>query len=135
MSDTGKILSNQGFKSLSEFLLKSALIPDPNHGNRPSAAKFVEKLVETFPAFADKADYAGKEIFILKKAQLLAGDLYRNFKNRDPRFDFYDIDQLTVFSDNVLPAMLRKVTSPIIIFLTIISARYTRFKPITSRAS
>ena len=48
-------------------------------------------------------------MFIIKKAQLLAGDLYRNFKSRDKKFDFVDISQLTIFTDNVVPAVLRKV--------------------------
>jgi hypothetical protein len=71
---------------------------------------FTEKLVETFPAFADKATYKGREVFILKKAQLLAGDLYRNFRSRDKKFEFVDISQLTIFTDNVVPAVLRTVT-------------------------
>jgi Potential Queuosine, Q, salvage protein family len=37
-------------------------------------------LVEAFPAFADKAEFHGSEVFILKKAQLLAADLHRRFK-------------------------------------------------------
>jgi hypothetical protein len=36
--------------------------------------------VDTFPAFADKTEFQGKEIFVLKKAQLLAADLNRRFK-------------------------------------------------------
>jgi len=69
----------------------------------------VERLINTFPAFKDQAIYKGKEIFILKKAQLLAADLYRRFKDSHPdKFNFSDVDNLTVFSDNVLPAVLRK---------------------------
>ena len=49
-------------------------------GSPPTAAHLVGTLVETFPAFADKTEYQGKQIFILKKAQLLAADLYRRFK-------------------------------------------------------
>jgi hypothetical protein len=36
--------------------------------------------METFPAFADKHPYKGQEVLILKKAQLLAADLYRRFE-------------------------------------------------------
>jgi hypothetical protein len=52
---------------------------------------------------------AGQEVWLIKKAQLTVGDLYRSFHEKDPRFNFHDIKQLTVFSDNVLPCVLRAV--------------------------
>eukprot|EP00455_Lapot_gusevi_P010323 TRINITY_DN1465_c0_g2_i1.p1 TRINITY_DN1465_c0_g2~~TRINITY_DN1465_c0_g2_i1.p1 ORF type:complete len:122 (+),score=14.43 TRINITY_DN1465_c0_g2_i1:424-789(+) len=36
----------------------------------------------------------------------MVADLYRRFKNEDSYFNFPDIDQLTVFADNVLPCVL-----------------------------
>jgi hypothetical protein len=71
----------------------------------------VESLSQTFPAFDDKADYEGVEVLLMKKAQLLAADLYRRFHESDARFNFKDVENLTVFTDNVVPAVLRKVIS------------------------
>eukprot|EP01133_Synstelium_polycarpum_P019351 gene19351-23169_t len=77
----------------------------------PSAAALVSQLVNLFPAFADRTVYTGgQQLAIYKKAQLLAADLYRRFKDVIPeRFNFTDINDLTVFTDNVLPAVLRKL--------------------------
>lgn len=51
-----------------------------------------------------------REVYVLKKAQLMLSDLYLRFRN-DPSqshlFAFGDASRLTVFSDNVLPAVLR----------------------------
>ena len=65
--------------------------------------------METFPAFKDVANFKGKDIYIIKKAQLLTADLYRQIRHHFPeRFHFKDISELTVMSDNVIPAVLRK---------------------------
>jgi hypothetical protein len=45
-----------------------------------TAERVVQSLVSVFPAFADVVTYQGQQIFLLKKAQLLAADLYRRFK-------------------------------------------------------
>jgi len=105
LNETGNILLSLGQSSLSSFIME---VTKPQPDAPPKAAHLVATLVETFPAFNDKSIFQGKEIFVLKKAQLLAGDLYRRFKETLPnRFDFIDVDRLTVFSDNVLPAVLR----------------------------
>ena len=70
----------------------------------------MKELKENFPVFADIHKYKGREINILKKAQLITADLHRQFGELYPdRFNFEDIDDLTVMSDNVLPAVLRKL--------------------------
>jgi len=66
-------------------------------------------MANTFPAFNDVSTYEGNQIFILKKVQLLAADLYRTLKGKTDKFEFVDIDQLTIMADNVVPAMLRKL--------------------------
>ena len=59
-------------------------------------------------AFHDVAMYHGHEVVLMKKVQLLAGDLYKRFCNELPAiFEFCDITNVTVFVDNVLPAVLR----------------------------
>jgi hypothetical protein len=49
-------------------------------------------------------------VYLLKKAQLICGDLYSRFHDDaalKTTFGFGDIGALTVFADNVLPAVLR----------------------------
>lgn len=95
LNETGSILLSKGYPSLSAFIMD---VTKPHPGvlyfmdhvyiffpnNRvdapPKAAHLVAALVETFPAFNDKSTFQGKEIFVHKKAQLLAADLYRKFK-------------------------------------------------------
>jgi len=104
-NETGTILLSKGFSSLGAFIM-DATAPKPD--TPTTAAHFVETLVNTFPAFSDKTEFQGKDIFVLKKVQLLAADLHRRFKDSLPQFNFSDVDSLTVFSDNVLPAVLRQ---------------------------
>lgn len=47
---------------------------------RPKSVPLIARLVEVFPPFKDTAVYKGQTVFIIKKAQLLAADLYRRFK-------------------------------------------------------
>lgn len=102
MNDCGTILRNRNCDNFADFIFKFALKPE----NKPTAAHFVETLSSVFPAFADHTTYKGKEVYILKKAQLLAHDLSIKC-SRDERFQFPDLSQLSIFSDNVVPAVLR----------------------------
>jgi hypothetical protein len=78
LNETGRTLEKEGCsKGLGEWVVRVVKgIPEGPH----VAAQFVEKLVNTLPGFADKATYKDKEVFILKKAQLLAADLYRHMR-------------------------------------------------------
>jgi len=107
LNETGRILEREGcLRGLGEWVLGTThAIPAGPH----VASNLIEQLMNTFPGFADKAIYEGKQVLILKKAQLLVADLYRHLKNKEPRFNFEDIQHVTVFADNVLPAVLRKV--------------------------
>lgn len=105
LNDTGRILRARMCNDLGEFILEHVFTTK----EKPTAARLVEKLAATFPAMNDKATYKDKDVYIMKKAQILAGDLYRRFAAEDDRFNFPDISELTVFSDNVLPAVLRMV--------------------------
>ena len=88
-------------------------------GWEPSARAVVRALVETVPAFRD-AQYLGDrsaafgapgarcKVWLAKKAQLVAAHLHGALAARHPAlFGFADLEQLTVFADNVLPAVLR----------------------------
>lgn len=61
---------------------------------RGSASRLVRQLVEGMPAYADP--------FLLKRAQITANDLaLAGVAN------FYDIDRLTIFADDLVPHVLR----------------------------
>lgn len=69
-----------------------------------SASGLVE-ILRTMPSFDDVATWNGIDVPILKRAQLAAADLHRNFDGTGPgRFD--DLDRLTAFADNLVPHVL-----------------------------
>jgi len=104
LNESGAILLKLGYPSFASLVLDLVSNTEKSH----RASKLVEKLTQNFPAFNDTAIYKGKTLKIHKKAQLLALELYRIFRLRNDAFDFGDINELTVMSDNVLPAVLRK---------------------------
>ena len=74
-----------------------------------SAGHKAEKLIATLrvmPFFDDVAIWQGRSIPVMKRAQLTAADLGLAFGNEGwGRFD--DLDQLTIFADNLVPHVLR----------------------------
>ena len=65
------------------------------------------KMVEAIPGFRDVGVVDGEPVYMFKKIQLLAMDLHKRFSESRPElFYFHDIDELTIFSDNVIPTML-----------------------------
>jgi hypothetical protein len=107
MNEAGLALAQLGYPDFAHFIRDSI---QPAADERPKAVPLIDRLVKVFPPFNDTAVYKGQHVFIIKKAQLLAADLHRRFKIVEPKyFDFSDIDEVTVFSDNVLPAVLRKL--------------------------
>jgi hypothetical protein len=70
-----------------------------------SAARLIE-LVSAMPLFRDVADYHGRDVPLYKRAQLLAADLALAFAGVGPG-EFRDLDQLTIFADNLVPHVLR----------------------------
>lgn len=70
-----------------------------------SAEHLVQLLVE-MTCFKDVAPYEGRQVPFFKRAQLAAADLSLAFAGKGPgRFD--DLDQLTIFADNLVPHVLR----------------------------
>jgi len=100
LTESGQILIRNGYDSFAAFILANI------NPEAPKAEPIIERLITLFPAFNDVAQYNNRTVSIFKKAQLVVCDLYR-FKGKDKRFNFMDI-QNTVFTDNVLPAVLRK---------------------------
>jgi len=108
LNETGTILLNLGFPSLAHFIINVLNTSGKDEKTKkPLASKLIEALVLTFPAFNDVHEKDGQKIYVVKKAQLLAADLHKYLGSRDPTFQFSDdISTLTVFADNVLPAVL-----------------------------
>ena len=117
MNDTGKILRNRGFSTLGAFILDCL-----SNQKEPLASDLIENLSQVFPAFNDKSTYHGRFVYIYKKVIRSRSSLLnfirfnyyvaictRDLAEEDPRFRFKDVKELTVFTDNVLPAVLRKV--------------------------
>jgi len=86
--------------------------------------KYVEKaqdeidlvafLVNTFPIpFRDTCIYKGREIWLLKKAQLAIADIYRHCYGKDPLISSDKInlkkyiEHMSIFADNVVIAVMR----------------------------
>lgn len=65
-------------------------------------AKGLVEVVSKWENFADFAEYQGKRIPFLKRAQILAADLHLAFD--ETLFD--DMDQVTIFADNQVPHVL-----------------------------
>ena len=70
-----------------------------------SAEKLVEALAE-MPLYRDVVSYAELEVPFYKRAQITAADLHRAF-GEGPLGRFSDLDQLTLFADNLVPHVLR----------------------------
>jgi hypothetical protein len=70
------------------------------------SAEQLVHLLKRMPFFNDSAIYHGKNVKFFKRAQITAADLYLSFNGQGPgRFD--DIDNLTIFADNLVPHVLR----------------------------
>jgi hypothetical protein len=71
-----------------------------------SAARLAEILIE-MPLYRDVSRYADFEVPFYKRAQLTSADLHAAFDGmRYGAFD--DLDQLTIFADNLVPHVLRR---------------------------
>ena len=70
-----------------------------------SAGRLVQ-LLKNMPYFNDVAAYDGCEILFYKRAQIIAADLSLAFQGRGWGH-FKDLDQMTIFADNLVPHVLR----------------------------
>jgi hypothetical protein len=59
------------------------------------------------PLYRDVSQYAGFEVPFYKRAQLTSADLAAVFKG-EGYGAFTDLDQLTIFADNLVPHVLRR---------------------------
>lgn len=70
-----------------------------------SAARLVETLA-TMPLYRDIARYRSAEVPFFKRAQITVADLRLAFAESGPGH-FEDVDDLTLFADNLVPHVLR----------------------------
>jgi hypothetical protein len=71
-----------------------------------SSAERLARLLTTMPYFNDVGIYKGFDVPFLKRAQITAYDLSLAF-NGQGCGHFHDLDQLTIFADNLVPHVLR----------------------------
>jgi len=65
----------------------------------------VSKIYQELPFFDDISNYKGEEIYFLKRAQILAADIWGAFRGREIGH-FKDLDYLTCFPDYKIPQIL-----------------------------
>ncbi len=97
-----KALSDLGQLLITEFDGSFiAMIEQADH----SAVNMIDCLLQ-MPMFRDVAEYDGREVPILKRAQIASADLAAALAEHSlGRFD--DLDRLTIFADNLVPHVLR----------------------------
>lgn len=103
LNTTGEYLVNNGYKDLSDFIMKHV------QQNPQNANSLVNHFSQHFPGLFDKYWFEGdaNPVYLYKKSQIIVYHLWCTFKEQLPElFDFKDIDTLTIFSDNVIPTML-----------------------------
>lgn len=101
LTDSARILLTHHHASFHDFV-------SAHLSSSANAETLVTALVETFPVMRDVHIHRGREVWVLKKPQLMAIDLHRHLHRRLPHlFAWPDKERLTVFADNVLPVILR----------------------------
>lgn len=73
-----------------------------------SAVKLVELIARHFPGFRDHTVYKGRQVFLYKRAQIFAADLWGAFKGQGYG-EFNDIGSVTIFADYIVPAVLQQL--------------------------
>jgi len=119
--DLGRILRGEGEIPLlaerAQTLRENAGVLLKRHGGAfanlvrecgGSAAALVEALVRDFPSFRDVAFYRGATVHFLKRAQILASDLWGAFGGQGLGA-FRDMEALTAFADYRVPQILRSL--------------------------
>ncbi|KAF5176972.1 Queuosine salvage protein [Thalictrum thalictroides] len=73
-----------------------------------SAATLVATIARQFPGFRDHSVYKGHQVFLYKRAQIFAADLWGAFKGQGYG-EFDDVGSITIFADYIVPAVLRQL--------------------------
>lgn len=72
-----------------------------------SAETLVAYVLDSFPGFRDYSLYRGREVWLLKRAQIFVGDVWGTFGGQGCG-SFHDIGCLTAFADYRIPVLLRQ---------------------------
>jgi len=101
-------LFSRALNELGKFLLKrfDGEPTGPIAAADRSAARLAEFLIE-MPLYRDVSRYADFEVPFYKRAQLTSADLAAVFDG-EGYGAFDDLDQLTIFADNLVPHVLRR---------------------------
>ncbi|KAJ7944509.1 Queuosine salvage protein [Quillaja saponaria] len=73
-----------------------------------SAIKLVALVARHFPGFRDHSVYKGHQVFLYKRAQIFAADLWGAFRGQGYG-EFNDIGSITIMADYIVPAVLRQL--------------------------
>jgi len=71
-----------------------------------SSAGLLVQLLKNMPYYNDVASYDGRNVLFYKRAQISAADLSWAFQGQGWG-NFEDLDQMTIFADNLVPHVLR----------------------------
>jgi len=71
-----------------------------------SAVKLLQIVLENFECFKDVGKAYGKDVSILKRAQILISDIWALFEGKGLGH-FHDIDSLSMFADYRVPQSLQ----------------------------
>jgi hypothetical protein len=129
-SPAGELMTHfaRALSDLGEFLQSGyrGRFAGPVEAARHSAARLVE-ILSPMPLYQDVARYQELEIPFYKRAQITCADLAGALGGRDlGRFD--DLDDLTLFADNLVPHVLRMLG--ILVYEVRLAARIDREEPI-----
>ncbi|KAF3440836.1 hypothetical protein FNV43_RR19122 [Rhamnella rubrinervis] len=73
-----------------------------------SAIKLVSLATCHFPGFRDHSVYKGHQVFLYKRAQIFAADLWGAFQGQGYG-EFNDIGSITIMADYIVPAVLQQL--------------------------
>ncbi|XP_015890362.2 uncharacterized protein LOC107424965 [Ziziphus jujuba] len=73
-----------------------------------SAIKLVALVTRHFPGFRDHSVYKGHQVFLYKRAQIFAADLWGAFQGQGYG-EFNDIGSITMMADYIVPAVLQQL--------------------------
>lgn len=95
-------LNDLGNLLLTEYGGSFRALVDAAQGSGERLARILSRM----PLFRDEAEYDGLRVPIYKRAQIVVADIALAFNNQGPGA-FYDLDELTIFADNLVPHVLR----------------------------
>lgn len=73
-----------------------------------SATNLVATIARHFPGFRDHTVYKGHQVFLYKRAQIFAADVWGAFKGKGYG-EFDDVGSITIFADYIVPAVLQQL--------------------------